>query len=443
MTTRLLFLVTALWLGMFNLSGSEATAGQGGPAIRWQPVVEIATGAGQRGPWRQNESRYDFVDDPAVALGPDGVAAVAWVDQSRKAVLFQRVAADGTALLPQAIDVSRRPDTFSWIPKIALAPDDPRQVYVLWQEIVFSGGSHGGEMLLARSRDGGRSFESPVNLSNSAAGDGKGRLTPQQWDNGSYDLIAGPGGQVHLAWTEYEGPLWYSRSVDGGASFSAPRQLGGRAGPARAPDLALGPQGSVYLVWSQGGAPDADLWLAVSRDGGGEFQAPRALTQGPALSDAPRLAVDRSGVLHLAYGEQGPVAGSQPQVVYTRSSGGGIDFDPPRVVSVPFPEGRSGAGFPNLGLDARGNVLLVWELLTARGPRGLGYALSRDGGTRFSPAAVVPGSVGPPGAFNGSSQGLLTQKLAMNAAGAVRVANSSLDIGVGSRVWLIPAQVPD
>ena len=62
--------------------------------IRWQAPLEIARGAGERGAWQQNESRYDFVDDPVVAWSPRGELAVAWVDQRRKAVLLQRYSAE-------------------------------------------------------------------------------------------------------------------------------------------------------------------------------------------------------------------------------------------------------------------------------------------------------------------------------------------------------------
>lgn len=438
MHARLLMIGGCLFLA--SLAAAASTAGPA--AIQWLGDIEVATGAGQRGPWRQNDSDYDFVDDPAVALAADGSGAVAWVDQARKAVLFQRVALGRPGLEAEPLDVSRQPGTFSWIPRLAFAPDAPRQLYVLWQEIVFSGGSHGGEMMLARSSDGGRSFAPPLNLSRSPAGDGKGRLTDDRWDNGSYAILAGPGGVVHVAWTAYEGPLWYSRSTDGGASFSAPRQLGGLPRrPARAPSLARAPDGTVYLAWSEGGEPGADIWLVASRDDGARFGTPRAIVAGPAFADAPRLAVDPAGVLHLVFAEREDAAGAAVQVRYTRSANGGRDVEPARVLSTPFPPRRRGAAFPEIGVDGHGNLLVTWEWLTPRGPRGLGYALSQDGGTRFSAAAEVPGSMPPPGAVNGSSQGLLTQKLAMNAAGSVLVANSSLRPGEASRVWLLPGQL--
>jgi hypothetical protein len=37
----------------------------------------------------QNDSAYDFVDDPSVALDDRGDVGVVWVDQGRKNVLFR------------------------------------------------------------------------------------------------------------------------------------------------------------------------------------------------------------------------------------------------------------------------------------------------------------------------------------------------------------------
>jgi hypothetical protein len=122
--------------------------------IRWQSPIELATGGGVRGPWQQNNSHYDFVDDPGVALMANGDAAVVWVDQARKDVFWQIVAPDGSKRLAAPLDISRTPNKFSRLPRIGLSPTDPSHVYVLWQEIIFSGGPHGGEILFARSVDG-------------------------------------------------------------------------------------------------------------------------------------------------------------------------------------------------------------------------------------------------------------------------------------------------
>ncbi|HSV34088.1 MAG TPA: sialidase family protein [Ramlibacter sp.] len=414
------------------------------PALQWQGSVEVARGRGLRGPWQQNESRYDFVDDPSVALDDAGEAAIAWVDQARKAVLFQRYSAEGKPLLAQPVDVSRQPRTFSWLPRVALAPGLPRRVWVLWQEIIFSGGSHGGEMFMARSQDGGKSFAAPVNLSRSVGGDGKGRVNREVWHNGSHDLVAGPGGVAYAAWTEYEGPLWLSRSVEGGAAFSRPVRIAGEQAPARAPSLAVGADAALYLAWTLGDDDAADIHVARSMDGGQSFAAPVRVAASPGYSDAPRIAVDAQGVLHLVYAESSAGPFGSYRVFYTRSRDGGLGFEAPQAISDRLPPGFTSAAFPELALDARGRVFVLFELFrTPREPSlGLALAISGDRGRSFSPAVMVPGSVDPGGGFNGSSQGLLMRKLAVNASSHVAIVNSSLKQGSHSRVWLLRGSLP-
>lgn len=411
------------------------------PPLAWQGTNEVAAGRAEQGPWRQNQSRYDYVDDATVAIDGAGGIAVAWVDQKRKAVLLQRYSAAGTPQLAQPTDVSRQPDTFSWLPRLAFAPDAPQQLYAAWQEIVFTpGGSHGGEIFFARSDDGGNSFSPPVNLSRSKGGDGKGRISREVWHNGSFDLVAGPGGVIHAAWTEYEGALWHSRSADGGRTFAPPRLIAGDGRrPARAPSLALAPDGTVYLAWTVGEDSGADIHLSVSTDHGASFAAPRTVAPSRGYSDAPKLAVDGAGVLHLAYAESPDGPFGSAQVRHARSSDGGRTFEPPRDISVPMPAGAVRASYPSLAADGRGNVVVTWELARAprHQPRGLAVVVSKDGGGSFSPPALVPDSADPDGGSNGSRQGLLMKKLAVSEQGAVAVVNSSFQTGGRSRVWLM------
>ena len=407
--------------------------------VQWMAPVELARGAGLRGPWRQNDSRYDFVDDPALALAADGSLVVAWVDQARKAVVVQRRGAAGQPASPPA-EVAGAPHAFSWIPRLAVAPDAPQQVLLLWQEILFSGGSHGGEMMLARSGDGGRSFSAAINLSNSRGGDGKGRITPEYWHNGSYDLLAAPGGRVFAAWTEYDGPLWVARSVDAGESFSRPVRVAGGRGerPARAPALAMGSDGALLLAWTEGDHAMADLRIARSADGGASFR--EVATVGvPGYSDAPRLAVGREGVVHLAWAESEGGPFRRQRVHHARSRDGGRNWEPPRTVMDELPAPFVSAGFPSLALDAQGAVLVLAELREdlRQLPRGLAVAVSADGGDSFGAPQLVPHSRDPGGGFNGSTQGLLVPKLAVNARGDVAVVNSALREGSHSRVWLM------
>jgi hypothetical protein len=427
----------ARWLA-FLLAIAAMPVPAGAAALQWQGSVVIAEGAGERGPWRQNDSRYDYVDDPSIALADDGQALVAWVDQGAKDVFLQRLSPEGSRLGPP-LNVSGSPGTFSWLPRLALAPHDARQVFVLWQEIIFSGGTHGGEIFFARSFDGGRTFSAPLNLSRSVGGDGKGRINAQVWHNGSLDLAVGADGAVYAAWTDYEGTLWLAVSGDRGEGFTPPRRIAGEAmRPARAPSLAIGPQRHLYLAWTHGEDASADIHVARSTNGGAGFEQPMVVAQTNGYSDAPKLVADARGKLHLAWAEAEGDPFTRKHVLYARSADGARSWEMPRAVST------AGAAYPSLSVNAKDNVVATWEVVPdpRERPRGLGVAVSRDGGESFAAPGVVPGSAGPGGGTNGSHQGLLMDKLAVSPQGALAVVNSSLVEGRESRVWIMRGALP-
>jgi hypothetical protein len=440
----------ARWQGLAGLGACVFVLGASLPApghaiaLRWDPPVEIAVGDAYRGPWRMNDSDFRYVDDPTVAVDETGGVGVAWVDQSEQDIYFQYFAADGEQRFEEPVNVSRSGDTFSWLPRLILTGKNGGEIGVLWQEIVFSGGSHGGEIFFARSGDGGESFTQPVNLSRSPAGAGKGRLHPRFWHNGSLDLARGPEGELYAAWTEYEGALRFSRSTDGGRSFSDPVLIaGGEAElPARGPSLAVSADGRIYLAWSVGEDPRADIHLARSTDGGESFSDPRRIVAGPGHADAPKVVISR-GHLHLVYAESpaGPLQRYEVRHARARLTDSETpDFHPPQTIAGG--EGRDHAAFPYLAADGNGTLYVLWERFPERSsrPRGLGYAVSGDGGQNFSAPKTLPGSDGPALGFNGSLQGLLMQKLAVDPAGRVAIANSTYAEGEASRIWLFRGQ---
>jgi hypothetical protein len=428
---------------IFLLITAYVTLANAPPPIKWLGITEIAAGRGERGPWRQNDSRYDYVDDPTVAIDDKGEIAVAWVDQAKKDVFFQRFSKDGVKQ-GLSVNVSKNPATFSWLPRVASAPDNPQKIYILWQEIIFSGGSHGGDILFARSEDGGTTFSKPLNISSSIGGDGKGRINKDVWSNGSLDLATDSNGMVYAAWTEYEGRLWFCRSSDGGKTFARLQHIAGdQARPARGPSLALGRDNTVYLAWTVGDDNAADIRIAKSGDGGSTFTEPVIVAKSPGYSDAPKIALDPAGVLHLVYAESigGPF--ERYRIFYTRSSDGARTFEAPLDSSRTPPNAVTGVGYPALAIDGQGNLYVMWELYPdpKEDPRGLVLTISRDGGRSFTLPAAVPGSSDPGGGTNGSHQGLLMKKLAANRAGAIVIANSSLEQDERSRVWLMRGQI--
>ncbi len=97
--------------------------GQADPSgVTWDERIEVASGGGYRGSWRMNQSEYDYVDDPTVAIDAQGLVGVAWADQSRQDIFFQIYGPDGQKRLEAPVNVSKSPRIFSWLPRMFLAP---------------------------------------------------------------------------------------------------------------------------------------------------------------------------------------------------------------------------------------------------------------------------------------------------------------------------------
>jgi hypothetical protein len=150
----------------------------------------------------------------------------------------------------------------------------------------------------------------------------------------------------------------------------------------------------------------------------------------PTYSDAPKLAVDRAGIVHVAFMETTGGPFDRPSVRYARSRDRAASFESPRVLG-------DDAAYPSLAVDGR-TVFVVSERMTDGRARGLAFTHSNDAGASFAAPRDVPQSVDLLGGTNGSHQGHLMRKLALEPH-TIAVVNSSLALGRGSRVWLMRA----
>ena len=89
---------------LFAMAAISVPAPAVAAAPVWEKPVEFATGGGAKGPWRQNDSRYDYVDDATVAFGAGGGLYLAWADQGGVGCRRDAASAAG-ALKPEDRDV--------------------------------------------------------------------------------------------------------------------------------------------------------------------------------------------------------------------------------------------------------------------------------------------------------------------------------------------------
>lgn len=250
-------------------------------------------------PVRVNDRPGDAAAHPQapaqVAVGPEGTVYVAWIAQvpvegRRFPASDIRLArsTDGGRTFAPAITVHEDAGfpTSHHFHNLAAGPDGT--VYVSWLDgsardraerargTVAEGNGHGGgddglpgtELHVARSTDGGRTFEAGVVV---AEGTCQCCRTA---------LAVGGDGTVYVAWRHIFGgtarDIGLAHSADGGRTFSEPVrvhadewQINGcpHAGPA----LAVDAQDRVHVAWYTGAEQTAGIYYTASHRGGAVF----------------------------------------------------------------------------------------------------------------------------------------------------------------------------
>ena len=267
-------------------------------------------------------------------------------------------------------------------------------------------------MWLARSRDGGRTWEAAAPVYAPPP-------DPHQFDNQWAPAVAAGGGRVAVAWVDFRDESWdvyLAVSRDGGRTFSSPRRVDDARGPYERlhtdPVLALLPPGSpqagppaLAAAWTdlRDRRPDTDVRWAVSRDGGSTWDArgpvhpgdPSPVESGtvaPANQWAPSLAVDRRGRLWVAWQQLDKGTGRNRVMVRRLGSRGwggeGDDPGPPLAVN---PSHGGNQWRPRLAAGSDGRLAVVWEEDGTGSSRGwrLRAALIDTDRDRVGPATTV------------------------------------------------------
>jgi hypothetical protein len=342
---------------------------------------------------------------PTVAIAPDGTTLVAWVamDGTASNVWLARAEAGGTFGAPIRVnDIDGDAAPHDQAPAQVVAGDDGN-VFVLWQNNTPAEGRMfpWSDLRLARSTDGGRSFEPAITVNDDAGGPPASHTF--------HDIAVAPDGTVLVSWIDSRvsarmeremvaasesadqaghgghamhdmgGPeIRVARSTDGGRTFSASTVAAPVACPCCRTSLAFGNEGQVYVAWRDvEGDNIRDIAVARSDDGGATFGVARTVHDDGWEIDGcphagPSLAVDVDGRLHVVWytGAEGGTG-----LFHAVSTDGGTTFGPrspliSRAV-VPVSHARLAADGPH--------VWAVWEdrssresrLLLGRSDRGM------------------------------------------------------------------------
>ena len=239
-------------------------------------------------------------------------------------------------------------------------------------------------------------------------------------------VAVGPDGTVYVAWLTQravEGrrfpasDIRLARSEDGGKTFQPAIMVNEEAGIPTSHhfhNLAVGPDGTVYVSWldatardraalnakltpshhHHGGAasdedplPGTELHVARSIDGGRSFDPGVVVARGTCQCCRTALAVSQTGILFVGW--RHIFEGRIRDIALARSADGGRTFSEPVIVHEDawMIDGCPHSG-PAISVEAAGGVHVVWYT-GADGREGVYHAFSEDAGQSFGPSTAL------------------------------------------------------
>ncbi|MGX1354698.1 hypothetical protein AB7M49_008323 [Bradyrhizobium elkanii] len=248
----------------------------------------------------------------------------------------------------------------------------------------------GGQISVASSKDQGKSFSTPVQVT-------RERLNLDWGPDARPKLAIDANGNIAVAFSifrdqNFNGQVLTTRSTDGGRSFDAPKAITTNNESQRFEAIGFDPAGAVFAAWldkrnrvpaqQRGQKYDgAGLFFASSEDGGATYSDARLVADN--TCECCRLALAFDGAGH-------------PVVVFRNIFEGGVRdhaivtfsnlATPGEIHRVSRDDWQIAAcphHGPSLTISPEGTYHVTWYT-NGKARKGLFYARSRDGGKTFS-----------------------------------------------------------
>ena len=234
-------------------------------------------------------------------------------------------------------------------------------VFALWTE--YKSGK--SDVFFSKSTDGGNTFATPINLSESTGG------------QSDYATFAVKDKSVYVVWqTSLTGTasVFLTKSSDGGTSFARPVMISDKLKLAAFPQIVVS-DAHVYSAWLEKSDNNStNVIFAKSDDNANSFGTPLSITQNLGNSGIPKL-IATGNQVYLAWEDNSK---GNFEVFLSKSDDSGTSFHTPVVVS-----GTSGqSGTPQIVVSGN-NVYAVWMDDTYKNYDIL-FSKSTDGGKSFA-----------------------------------------------------------
>ncbi len=317
-----------------------------------------------------NNADYSFT--PQIAVDAAGNIYMAWEDDTanNSNILFSRSTDGGVTFLPTPAP-KQVSNSLGCSFSPVMAVDAGGNINIVWED---SGDCsfRTSNIFFSRSTDGGVTFSTPTNLS--------ATMTTALFS--VPQIAVDTAGNINVVWESDTGNLaiWFRGSSDGGATFSSPKMVSTHTGGSLNAQIAVDKKGNINVVWEDDIASHSDISFSRSTDNGASFSFPMNLSNPLgnciANSNTPRIGLDAAANINVVWTND---CGGNFDIFLSRSADNGATFSSPKNLS-----GTPGSSAnPQLFVDATGNINVVWEEST---PADILFVRSGDAGATFSSA---------------------------------------------------------
>ncbi|HXW06979.1 MAG TPA: sialidase family protein [Vicinamibacterales bacterium] len=314
------------------------------------------------------------------AAGP--FVAVAWgASISGKTDVFVAVSRDGGTTFGSPVQVNRVAGEArlggEMPPRIALVPEGASRVPAI--VVVWTARGKNTEIKTARSRDGGRTFGSPVTLQSPGAQGDRGWPAVALDRDGTAHVLwldhrglaastgAGSGHAGHRSGAAHDGVAMAQRSglyyASANRTSSAERELANGVCYCCKTAMVAASDGAIFGAWRHVYPGNLrDIAFTVSLDGGKSFSTPVRVSQDEwaiegCPDDGPAMDVDREGTAHVVWPTR--IGGANPQgALFYASTRDGRAFTP--RIRIPT-LGSLKPSHPQIVVNNRGRIVVAWD----------------------------------------------------------------------------------
>ena len=301
-----------------------------------------------------------FTSMPTISASGNNVYVV-WhdgVSGDYNEIFFVR-STDNGATFYNPVNLSNSAET-SDNPQISASGNN---VYITWQERI-SRSSDGGnsEIFFVKSTDGGSTFSSTVNVSNTSS------------QSSSFQMKTF-GSNIYVVWRDSTDPvtglIYFAKSIDGGNTFSSPQNVDNSSEYSINPDLVVSGN-NVYVTWTTELAGKGNqAYFAKSTDNGNTFSSPTNLSKNPTDTRSMQITASGNNVYVLMTD-----AGTPSDIFLIKSTDSGNSFSTPiNLSNTPSLDGN-----PRMVVSGS-NIYATWN---NNSPSDIFLIKSTDSGNSFS-----------------------------------------------------------